>query len=254
MNRPGLRLFLATAAVMAAPAVVATAEPPAAVELAPEVSKSARRLLEKSNDIHKAIQAVRFNVTVEFQTADGPVIAGFEGNGLAAGESDRGVDKFRVDGKCFAKTANAEYELMLASDGKHFSLVDHTGKSFRESEGSNGYGLAGDLATMGLVPEFCHTKPFGAELDGRVSLIGVEPIEGVECYHIRVIYGRNDETAEFWIATRDLVLRRKRWETPGPQETRLRTTQTLRNLDVNPQVDPSDFRLTKPEGYQSAKE
>lgn len=254
MNRRTSCWALLVTLMIAAPPPAARAEPPAAVEVSPETAKSARRLLEQSNDVHKAITSARYMVKVELQTTDGPVIAGYDGKVLVAGESATGADKFRVDGKCFAKTANAEYELSLATDGKHFSFIDHTNKSFRESDNSRGYGLAGDLATMGLVPEFCHVKPFGAELEGRVQLLGVEPLDGVDCYRIKVIYGRNDETAEFWIATRDLVLRRKMWETPGPQETRLRTTQTLTELDVNLKVDDGDFRLAKPDGYQSPQE
>ena len=105
------------------------------------------------------------------------------------------------------------------------------------------------LSNIGLM-EFVHSDPFSDELTAdTVEYLGEVTVGDEPCHKIHVVYsgGRGKST---WFFSKNDHLPRQRiryFETPQGDGT---VTITVSQIEVNPKIDPADYTMQLPEGYE----
>lgn len=134
----------------------------------------------------------------------------------------------------------------VATDGRKVTRIDPAGMSFTTASYSDGRRLL-NPAQLLLMLEYIHPKPFSDELSAVSSeLEGEEEVGGVDCYVVYVNYQNRSESRWFF-GKEDFLPRRVerivRGNAKGAQ------VLVVKNLNTNPAIDKSTFRLSPPDGY-----
>ncbi len=216
-----------------------------------ERSAEALKILEKVDAAAKAVNSVRFTMTIE-RTGAAETLPGPEESDVVMSGWTGGVpQKFLIRVKGKRPGAEEPVEILAGGNGDMFFLIDHgTNKAYEDMDpgvmGSNGPLLFG-----AIMIEFVHETPFTDELNGeRVELLGTETIDGVECHKIDVFYegGRGHST---WLVSKDDFLPRRRIQHITTQEGEEGTIErTIHGLEIEPELDDALFVLKLPEGYE----
>lgn len=141
-------------------------------------------------------------------------------------------------------------ELEVASDGVEVTAVSVQQELYYRGAVADGaWETVKNFGGNGLILPFVDPDPYRRELDGaRLSLEGSLEVEGQGCEQVRV---RNpgDPTEVIWcFGTEDhLPYRMDVVYTNVGEDTR--TVVEIRDVVVNAELDPSIFRLARPDGY-----
>jgi hypothetical protein len=217
---------------------------------APERSPEAIEILEKVDAAAKAVESVRYQA----KSVPTGVALNFvnEAEGSVALDGwDKGAPKrFRVEGMTKPAGAEQPVHLTAGGNGETYFLIDAASKKAYEDIDPGVMGRTGQALRGLRMDEFVHNAPFDDELNAQtVKLEGKEPVEGVECYKILVVYSGGQGESTWYFSTQDYLPRRRVRKFTTPQGDGA-IDLVIKSLEVAPKFDGSTFALALPAGFQ----
>jgi len=222
-------------------------------EAATEESPDPIEILKKADAAIKAVEAVSYSARSTPSGIAVNFVSPAEGSAVLVGWNDAWnmPEKFYVHLKMTPPGSEEEVELAGGGDGDMFFLVDHAGKKAYEDMDPNVLGSSGTTLQAFGMREFVHSHPFDDELGAEtVEYQGVESVGGEECHKIYIDYGQNRGKSTWLFAKSDYLPRRRVQHFSIPDQGDGTFAIEVTKLEINPEVDPSIFKLTLPEGYQ----
>jgi len=210
--------------------------------------EAAIEILTRADSALKAVTSVRYH---SISTPEG-VAVNFakptEGVALFLGWSGQLPEKLYVD----VKVTDGEEETRLTggSDGDTFFVIDHNSrKGYEDMDPGVLGGFAATLRAI-LVPEFVHDEPMGDEINAEtIELLDDHEVFGEACHQIRVVYAGGRGESVWSIAKSDGLPRQRKQVFNTPQGVGS-LTYRLFDLEIDPKLDDSVFKMKLPEGYE----
>jgi len=176
-----------------------------------------------------------------------------EGSAVLVGWNDEWnmPEKFYVHLEMTPPGSEEAVELTGGGDGETFFLIDHAGKKVYEDMDPNVLGTSGNTLQAFGMREFVHSRPFDDEIGAEVvKYEGVETVDGEECHKIYVEYGQGRGKSTWLFAKSDYLPRRRVQHFSIPEQGDGAFAIEVTKLEINPEVDPSIFKLVRPEGFE----
>ncbi|HKQ61307.1 MAG TPA: hypothetical protein VJS92_08435 [Candidatus Polarisedimenticolaceae bacterium] len=224
------------------------AEPPTPPARSPE----AMEILKKADAAIKAVDAVRYQVSIVPSGVATNFVSAAEGSAVLIGWDGRSQPKkFYAQVKTKRPGKDETVEITGGGDGESYFVVDHGTKKGYEDMDPAVLGSTGRALQAVMVIEFVHDKPFDDELGAdKVELVGVEDIAGETCDRIHVVYAGGQGASTWFFSKRDSLPRRRIREIDSPARGKGAIEITLKAIEVAPQVDAALFKMKLPAGYQ----
>jgi hypothetical protein len=222
-------------------------------EAATEESPDPVEILKKVDAAIKAVGSVAYSAKSTPSGIAENFVSAAEGKAVLVGWNDEWdmPEKFYVHLTTIPAGSDETVELTGGGDGDMFFIVDHANKKAYEDMDPNVLGSSGNTLQAFGMREFVHSRPFEDEIGAEtVEYQGVETVNGEECHKVYVDYGQNRGRSTWLFAKSDHLPRRRiqHFSIPGQGDGTFAIEVT--RLEVNPEVDPSVFRLRLPEGFE----
>ena len=239
------RILMLLLVVCSIPALAEEAETPSAR------SAEAVEILKKADTAIKAVKGIRFESTVEPTGAAKRFVAPASGHGHMVGFNGRTPDKFYGKVTSVRLGTDEKVKVEGGGDGDTYFLIDHINRKGYEDMDPGVMGASGrTLQGIGMI-EFVHDRPFDDELSAdTVELLEDETVGQEPCHRVRVVYA-NNQGESIWSFSKNDHLPRKRIRVRrGPQGEEGGIVITITELELDPKVDPGDYKMKLPEGYE----
>lgn len=226
----------------------------AATAIAPAVGSegapTAREILERADAAIKNVESIRYSGTATPGGVAEQFLSGAEGEALLSGWTGQFPQKFHVRLETKARDG-ADVNVTAGGDGDTFFLVDHLTRKGYEDMDPGVLGSSGQALQGFFMLEFVHDAPFDDELGAEsIELEGEADVHGEACWKVRVVYagGRGEST---WLLSKKDYLPRGRIQhfNMGGQEGSIE--RTLRDLEIDPEIDPGLFKMRLADGYEA---
>ncbi len=214
---------------------------------AEDTSSEAREIIRKVDDAIKAVNGVRYRALSLPTGLATNFVNGGEGTAIMIGWTGSNAQMFYAD--ITSEKDGAKRRLTGGGDGDTYFIIDHENKKAYEDMDPGVMGSIGSaVQSLGMI-EFVHDAPFDDELNAeKLELLGVEKFAGVDCFKIKVDYGPGQQST--WFFSTEDYLPRKRIRHFQMPEGDGSFEQMVMDLEIDPKVDPSLFKLKLPEGYE----
>jgi outer membrane lipoprotein-sorting protein len=222
-------------------------------EAAAEESPDPIEILKKVDAAIKAVEAVSYSAKSTPTGIAVNFVSPAEGSAVLVGWNDAwGMpEKFWVHLKTTPPGSKEAVELTGGGNGDMFFLVDHTDKKAYEDMDPNVFGTSGNTLQAFGMREFVHNHPFDDEIGAEtVEYQGVETVRGEECHKVYVEYGPGLGKSTWLFAKSDYLPRQRIRHFTIPEQGDGTLAIEVTKLEINPELDPSVFRLDLPEGYE----
>ncbi|MDH3626300.1 MAG: DUF2092 domain-containing protein [Acidobacteriota bacterium] len=141
-------------------------------------------------------------------------------------------------------------ELTGGGNGDNYFVIDHSNKKGYEDMDPGVLGSLGRTLQAAIVAEFVHPSPMGDEINAEsLEMLEEHEVGGELCHQIRVVYSGGRGQSIWSIAKSDDLPRQRTQIFSTPQGEGSLTYQ-LFDLAIDPEIDPSKFRMKLPEGYE----
>lgn len=212
-----------------------------------DTSTEAREIIRKVDEAIKAVNGVRYRAISQPTGLATNFVTGGEGTAILIGWTGSNPQMFYAD--VTSEKDGAKRRLTGGGDGDTYFIVDHENKKAYEDMDPAVMGSIGSAVQALGMTEFVHDAPFDDELKAeKLELLGVEKVAGVECFKIHVDYGPGQQSTWFF-STEDYLPRKRIRHFQMPQGDGS-LEQLVMDLEIDPTVDPSLFKLKLPEGYE----
>ena len=224
-----------------------------------EVTKNVREpkaldIIKKADTAIKKITSVQYRSSREISGPMSERLSPASGVVLYSMESPQGIPKYRVTVRMKPRHSEEELRFTVGSDGDLFYLIDPAKKIVYEDMDPAVAGNRGGVARGLVMAEYTAPDPFGDELKAdTVAYQGTQSVGGEDCYVVRVVYGRGQESI-WYFSTKDYLPRRRDSLFESGQGATSRFTVTLTDLVVRPKLDDNAFKLKVPEGFTKTDE
>jgi len=212
-------------------------------------------ILKRVDEAAKAVQAVKYDVTVEGLDAAQTITPAIEGTYLLTGWAENQPEKFLISAR--AKRAGGTTflsDITAGYDGKIRFLIDHKTRKVTQGTDWKVFSNVKRNYTPGVMGEFLHPTPFTDEINGKSQVLkGSAEMGGEDCYEVEVIYDNpaaQDAYAVWYIAKKDFLPRARKDVFKMPNGKVGGQLRVLTNLVVDPPLDDNSFMLHVPEGYE----
>ncbi len=227
---------------------------PALAEDAPveknQRSEEAMAILKKADAAIKKVQGIRFQSTVEPTGLATNFVSYAEGGGHMTGFNGQTPERFY--GKVTTSRPGSDEKIKVegGGDGETFFLIDHSTKKGYEDMDPAVMGSTGQLLQgIGMI-EYVHNAPFDDELGAEiVELAGDGKIGNEDCHKVRVVYAGGAGESTWSFSKKDYLPRQRIRHFKSPQGEGA-ITITLNQVELDPKVDPGDYKMKLPEGYE----
>jgi outer membrane lipoprotein-sorting protein len=222
-------------------------------EAAAEDSPDPIEILKKVDAAIKAVSAVSYTAKSTPSGIAVNFVSPAEGSAVLVGWNEAwGMpEKFRVHLETTPPGSDEQVELTGGGDGDMFFLIDHTSKKVYEDMDPNVLGSSGNTLQAFGMREFVHSHPFDDEIGAEtVKYEGVETVGGEECHKIFIDYGQGGQKSTWLFGTSDYLPRRRVQHFTIPEQGDGTLAIEVTKLEINPEIDPSVFRLVRPEGFE----
>lgn len=146
--------------------------------------------------------------------------------------------------------SDEKINVTFGGDGDSYFLVDHVSKKAYEDMDPGVLGSSANVMFALGMMEFVHDTPFDDEINADTQeLLDDEAVGGEDCYQIRVVYsgGRGES---IWFISKKDFLPRKRVRVFNTPDGEGAIEIAMNNLIIEPEMDPSLFKLDLPAGYE----
>jgi hypothetical protein len=219
-----------------------TAEKPAA-----DTTSEAREIIRKVDTAIKAVNGVRYRAVSLPTGVATNFTSGGEGTVVLIGWTGASPQMFYGD--VTSEKDGEKRRLTGGGNGDSYFIIDHSNKKAYEDMDPLVMGSTGGPVQSLRMVEFVHNAPFDDELKAEdVELLGVEKVADVECFKIHVDYGSGQQSTWFF-STEDYLPRKRIRHFQSPQGDGT-LEQIVMDLEIDPDVDASLFKLKLPEGYE----
>lgn len=169
--------------------------------------------------------------------------------GLLTGLFNTNKDPMRFEGEVMLPGTEDWIPFQIASDGRNVTRIDPAASTFTTAALPGGAQLLRRGVPL-LMLEFTHPTPFSDELGAkRAKLEGEQEVGGVMCYVIFVHYAKNDSESRWYFGKEDFLPRRVDRINPEDGNKKNMTVLQIANLNTNPDISKSTFRLSVPDGF-----
>ncbi|UCE60680.1 MAG: hypothetical protein JSU63_02805 [Phycisphaerales bacterium] len=208
-------------------------------------------IVKKVDEASKAVKVVKYDAVAEGGGAMAARVGKFEATYVTAGYIQGAPEKYFVDAKITLPNATEPRRVTAGTDNDMFYIIDHANKIAYEDIDPAVLGPSGRTVLLGMMVEFVHPTPFTDEIQGRSrELRGSQNIGGVDCYEVHVVYAAERAPEGTWCFSKKDFLPRRRIDHYSLQDGQTGTiTKTITNLEIDPKVDKTIFKLKLPEGY-----
>jgi hypothetical protein len=210
-------------------------------------------ILKKADEASKPVKSFRYTASAEGLHADAERFPKVTGKVIAVPAPEGKQPLARTDAKVTRPGSSDVEEITVGCDGENYYVIDAKNKKAYVDLDP---GVVGGFRRIvgGLrMQEYGHEKPFSDEINGKVKeLKGIEKVGEEECYHVYVEYGEQAGglVTDWWFSTKDFLPRRSdRVRTNAQTGAKGGGKLVITNLEINPKVDPNDFKIKIPEGF-----
>ena len=208
-------------------------------------------ILKKVDAAAKAVKAVKYDAT--FKPLGASIAQGseVEGSVVMSGWTGGGLEKFLFEVTVKNAGSSDEQKVTAGGNGEEFFVIDHKTKTAYVDIDPAVLGRIGGRARNLQTVEFLHPTPFNDEIVGqKQELTGSKKIGGEDCYEVHVVYVNNRQEAIWHFSKKDFLPRGRMDINKDESGTIVRQSQRfLTNLEVDPKLDDSLFKVKVPEGY-----
>jgi hypothetical protein len=208
-------------------------------------------ILKRADAAARAVQSARYDIVIEPSGAAKQRYPFLEASVTSAGWLQGLPERFRVEGVVRGPRQTDPVRLLGGSDGDVYYLVDNVTKTVHEDLEARVMGSRGRAVSLSIATELHHPEPFSQEIAGPVhELQGITDVEGEPCYKVRVVADADGSWEVIWyLSTNDLLPRQRQDTFAMPDGEKGMLQGTLRNLVVDPELDPGMFAVPRPDGY-----
>lgn len=210
-------------------------------------------ILKKVDEAIKAVKAVSYSAKSTPTGVAVNFVSPAEGSAVLVGWNDAWnmPERFFVHVEMTPPGAEKAVELTGGGDGEMFFIIDHAEKKAYEDMDPNVMGTAGNTLQVFGMREFVHSRPFDDEIGAEtVEYQGVETVRDEECHKIYVEYGPGQGKSTWLFAKSDYLPRRRVQHFTIPEQGDGTFAIEVTKLEINPEIDPSVFKMVLPEGYE----
>ena len=231
--------------------IAETRPKPEMPELPEHELKDAVEILRTTDAVCKAIQSVRYSISMEGAGALAERLPRAKALVMESGWADFFPEKFMVSLDVSMPEISEPLRVTGGSDGNKYYLINPATKTVHSDFEFGIFGHFVQAVYGGLVAEFLIDEPFDSEIEcPDKTLEGIVDVEGEPCYEIVIRYTneRNTETT-WWISTRDYMPRKRTDISDMEDGERGGRTYTLADVVVEPRLKSNFFALEVPEGF-----
>lgn len=211
-------------------------------------------IFQRSADAMKKARHLRYQVVYEATGWIAEFVPAIEGAVLMGKQSPYKVDTFTAKVAVKPKDAESPTPVEAGCDGDNYFLFNTESKTVHRDMDPAVLGDLGSEVRRVLLADFAKPQPYDDKHEGKtIELIGEQSIMDEPCHEIHIKGGSPPDLVWF-ISTRDyfprrvIRLRNNQHDEPGS------TQITLHHVEIDPDVSPSAFIPTVPEGYKQTDE
>lgn len=212
-------------------------------------------ILKKADAATGAMQAVRYDVTIEgtgvFEPRGKSEVTITAAGAQRDGGGRYAPEKYVADAKVTLPGSQEPLKISGGTDGETYFVVHHATRTAYEDIDPTVMGNSGQVFAAGFMIEFLIPKPLNDEITGKTQeLTGIKQIAGEDCYEIHVVYAAERAPEATWYFAKKDFLPRRRIDHCKLQDGREGTVvKTISNLVANPKLAEDAFQLKLPENY-----
>lgn len=212
-------------------------------------------ILQKMDAACQAVQAVRYEITVEGlgdmkdRLVHAEATVTLRGSTAASGRAF--PKEYFVDAKVRLPGASTMKHIAGGSDGETYFVIDHDAKRVHAGTDPAVLGTSLRFLMAPWMIEFVTPEPYADELKGQAQeLKGEQKIGDVTCHELYVVYAEPQAPAVTWfVSTKDFLPRARVDHFTLPDGTKGAMRKTITKLEVDPQLAADAFALRVPEGF-----
>jgi thiol-disulfide isomerase/thioredoxin len=243
----GKQIALMCSAVLLAGSLAYAGDEPDCVELLKKADKATKALTEVS---YEAKFYGEGKAESRVSKTSGKAMLKKGKPGLIGNMLSGGPDLVHFEGTMTPPDSDEKQSFKFACDGKKVYFIDEDDKTFTQADAARGMRM-GQPAMLLYMREYIHPTPFSDEINAdKQTYEGEKDIGGVKCDVIFVVYSGNQGKARWYFGQEDHLPRRVDRFSRTPDGGEIATVLSVSKLNASPELEMSDFRLKKPEGYE----
>lgn len=210
-------------------------------------------ILKKADEAAKSVKAVRYKVKFQGTGSIEAKTPKVEGSVLLSDFQNGQAKKRKIEAKGARPGSSDSFQVTIGGDGNVFYVIDPQTKTVHEDIDPQVVGSWRRLVGGLIMAEFGHLTPFQDEINGeKHEYQGSEKIGDEDCHKILVRYKGGQQEAVWYFSKKDGLPRRSDRTQMGPDGQGGSTQQIVTNLEVDPKVEDSAFKITVPEGFKKS--
>jgi outer membrane protein assembly factor BamB len=205
----------------------------------------------------KAVKTVSYDLTVKSTGASEAEVGSYKVNITASGSLDGYPTLMLVKGEVKQSGSDMITTFTGGFDGNEYFIIDHNNKTAMVDLEIRSLGSLRHYFWDGIMWEYNADEPFSYEIKSEKKILkGLKDINGEQCYEIQVVYSAESFYYEtiWYFSIKDFlprgVIHYQRWANKKKGEVHL----LVKNLLVDPKIDPEIFKFKLPQDYKKIKE
>ncbi|NOS99634.1 MAG: DUF2092 domain-containing protein [Phycisphaerales bacterium] len=211
-------------------------------------------IFTRSADAMKKARHLRYQAHYEATAWISEFVPNIEGTVVMGKQSPYKIDTYTAKVSVKPKDAESPTPIDAGCDGDNYFLIDAKSKTVHRDMDPGVLGELGSETRRVILADFGKPQPYDDKNEGKtIELVGEQTIMDEPCYEIH-IKGGDPPDVLWFISTRDYFprrivrLRKNQHDEPGS------TQLTLHHVEIDPDVSPSAFAPSVPEGYKQTDE